>query len=296
MSRVRVQAGKPSAPPRTRTEAAQQFTRKKARQRSRLLRRRSGLLAALLVGTSLAASGWWLTREGKMDAVAQHMSSALWNATASLGFRIDQVYVAGRSHAPLEAVRQASAVAPASPTLGVNLAEVKARLEAIPEVQHAEVSRQLPSHIRVHITERVPAVFWQHEGKHVLMDREGIVLNAERYTLKKPLMVVVGSDAPKQVKALTELLASAPKMASEVVAAVRVGERRWNVQLRNDVTVMLPEQGAPAAWKRFASLAQKEALLTRAIRTVDMRLEDRVFITPLDQPNAPITLTGAKET
>ncbi|MFZ4542213.1 MAG: cell division protein FtsQ/DivIB, partial [Rickettsiales bacterium] len=79
-------------------------------------------------------------------------------------------------------------------------------------------------------------------------------------------------------------------------AAVRIGQRRWNVQLARDVVVMLPEEKPAEAWKRFATLVEKEALLSKAIRSVDMRVEDRVFIMPLEQQQNPITLTTARDT
>jgi cell division protein FtsQ len=110
------------------------------------------------------------------------------------------------------------------------------------------------------------------------------------------LPVIVGDDAPKHVQEFAALLEKVPSLAQEVVAAVRVGERRWNVQLKRDITVMLPEREPEAAWQRFATLVQSDALLSKAIRSVDMRMEDRVFIMPAEQDKSPITLTTAKDT
>jgi len=59
---------------------------------------------------------------------------------------------------------------------------------------------------------------------------------------------------------------------------------------------MLPEENAQAAWTRFSRLVDREGLLTKAIRSVDMRMEDRVFIMPSEQQQNPITLTTARDT
>ena len=59
---------------------------------------------------------------------------------------------------------------------------------------------------------------------------------------------------------------------------------------------MLPEENPAAAWKRFAILAEKDALLSKAIRSVDMRVEDRVFIMPVEEQKNPVTLTTARDT
>jgi hypothetical protein len=66
--------------------------------------------------------------------------------------------------------------------------------------------------------------------------------------------------------------------------------------MAHELVVMLPEEDPQAAWSRFARLVEKEALLSKAIRSVDMRVEDRVFIMPVEQKPNPITLTTARET
>jgi cell division protein FtsQ len=106
----------------------------------------------------------------------------------------------------------------------------------------------------------------------------------------------VGDDAPKHVAELLALLDSAPNIKPEVVAAVRVGDRRWNLKLKRDIVVMLPEVSPVAAWKRFDVLVTRDALLSKAIRSVDMRMEDRVFIMPSEAKQNSITLTNARDT
>jgi cell division protein FtsQ len=130
----------------------------------------------------------------------------------------------------------------------------------------------------------------------MLVDAEGVVLSSEKYEAKETLPVIVGNDAPQHVRELLALLNAAPSVKPQVAAAVRVGDRRWNVRLANNVTVMLPEENAKAAWTRFSRLVDREGLLTKAIRSVDMRMEDRVFIMPLEQQQNPITLTTARDT
>ena len=56
-----------------------------------------------------------------------------------------------------------------------------------------------------------------------------------------------------------------------MVAATRVGDRRWNLHLDNRVEVWLPEQDALAAWHLLAEKARDEALLERAVTVIDLR-------------------------
>ncbi len=62
-------------------------------------------------------------------------------------------------------------------------------------------------------------------------------------------------------------------------AAVRVGGRRWNVQLDDSIEVKLPEDDAAGAWTRLAEVERKQGILKRDLAAVDLRLPDRLVVT-----------------
>jgi cell division protein FtsQ len=280
----------------TRVQAAAEFARKKARQRRNLLKRRVVLVAGVAVAAYAVVGGWWLYHTGKLAAASDMASASLWQLTADAGFRLDQIYLEGRTHADMATMKAALNVHQGEPILALPLADIKQRLLAVPEVKSVSITRALPNRLTIDVTERIPAAFWQHDGTQQLVDAEGVVLSRDKYKQSTGLPVIVGDDAPKHVGELLALLDSAPALKPDVVAAVRVGNRRWNIQLTRDIVVMLPEDAPLAAWKRFAVLVDSQALLTKAIRSVDMRMEDRVFIMPAEEKKSPITLTNARDT
>ncbi len=282
--------------PMTRAQAAAEFGRKKAKLRRQQHHRRALSIVIGLFSAYVLVIGILHMRNGKVEEAVHHWQEGFWRFTASVGFRLDQVTLNGRSHADAASVREALGITQGQPILAVSLVEMKARIEKIAEVKSVTIHRQLPNELVVTLVERSPAAWWQHEGTQQLVDAEGVPLAREKYHEKLVLPVMVGADAPKHVDELLALLEAAPALKPDVVAAVRVGERRWNIELSRNITVLLPEEKPIDAWKRFATLAEKEALLSKAIRSVDMRIEDRVFIMPLEPKQAPITLTGARET
>ena len=291
--RARVTVKKTSV---TRAQAVAEFGRKKAKQRRQQVKRRVLMVGGIAVMAYSVVGGWWLMHTGKLQEAFDHSSASFWQHTASLGFRIDQVTLLGRNHTDPATIKQALGIQQGSPILAVSLAEMKARLAAIHEVKSVSITRVLPNELVVSITERVPSAWWQRGGVQQLVDAEGVVLSRDKYMGNLALPVVVGDDAPKHVAELVALLETAPSIKPDVVAAVRIGGRRWNIELAHDLVVMLPEENPQAAWKRFAGLVEKEALLSKAIRSVDMRVEDRVFIMPVEQQKNPITLTTARDT
>lgn len=280
--------------PVTRRQAVADFGRKKARQRRQILRRRAFLAALGVVGCYVLATLAWSAYTGSLTRTTNGLRDALLAQTAQAGFRLSQVTLGGRRHADLDAIKAALDAPPGVPILALDLPVMRARLLAIPEVASATLTRRLPGELRVTITERVPVALWQSHGQRQLIDRTGAVLSAQKYREAVKLPVVVGSDAAQHIAELLALLDAAPELKPDVAAAVRIGQRRWNLQLTRGVTVMLPQEGASAAWQRFAALVARDHLLQKAIKSVDLRMEDRVFIVPLEVPKNPVTLTQSQ--
>lgn len=278
----------------TRKSAAADFSLKKKLQRKRAMRRH---IAFALLGVFMLVCGvqlWQWQHNGKLEVVAE-MPGILWhNALSGAGFSLQQVTIKGRKYVAHDSLTKALNLTQGSSIFSIDLSALKQAVEAISEVRKVTIRRVLPSELQLTLYERTPAVIWQKKGQHILMDAEGVTLNADTYGNPQLPLVVVGDDAPEQVAPLLALLKSEPSLMRDVRAAVRIGLRRWNLVLKNNVTVMLPEVNPEAAWKRFAYLVKDKALLTHAISIVDLRLQDRVFITPDENKKSEVLFSSAK--
>jgi cell division protein FtsQ len=67
-------------------------------------------------------------------------------------------------------------------------------------------------------------------------------------------------------------------MRDFVRASVLVGERRWNLRLKNGIDVRLPETDVAPALERLVALDNEKNLITRDIVAIDLRLPDRVTV------------------
>jgi cell division protein FtsQ len=76
-------------------------------------------------------------------------------------------------------------------------------------------------------------------------------------------------------------------LQKRIVAAVRVAERRWNLQMTNGTSVMLPEGHAVEAIDRLMQLQQQHELLDRPLVAIDMRLGDRLVVRPRPDEKKP---------
>lgn len=236
----------------------------------------------------------------------------LGGATGFTGMRVTDVVIEGRANTPEPLLRAAIGVAIGDPILGFSVEQARTRIETLTWVEQATVERRLPGTVVVALKERRPFAIWQNQKKFLLIDRAGqVVANQDAALFKDKLPLVVGPGAPAGAARLLDALDKTPSLSGRILAAVRVGERRWNLHMKNGIDVMLPEGHETEALDRLVLLQQEHALLDRPLAAIDLRLPDRLVIrprpdantsqsgptvpTPAPPPNAPmVTPTVAK--
>jgi cell division protein FtsQ len=243
--------------------------------------------AALLAGAGGLALGGLYGLQALGDGA--NLRERIGDVAATMGLRVENVVVEGRAKTPEVMLRAALGIRPGEPILSYSLDEARRRLESIKWVEHATVERQLPGTIVVRLSERRPFAVWQTEGRFRLVDRDGeVVTDSDVAQFANQLPLVVGAGAPQAAAALLDLLGHYPDLQSRLVAAVRVGERRWNLRMTNGADIMLPEAAEAQALAKLAELQAAQSLLDRPLAVVDMRLPDRLVVRPQTDPKTPI--------
>ena len=238
---------------------------------------RPAMLAGSAVGAAaLVAVSWMAWKDGWAGEQAIAAMHNFVSATADAGLAVDEILVEGRLHTPRDSILAAVDAHRGTPLLSIDPGTVKERLEGLPWIRSAAVERQLPGTLFIRLVERRPMAVWQRRGQLVLIDEHGRELGDEGIEYFPRLPFIVGEDAHKVAAELVAMLATEPQLRARVVSAVRVGGRRWNLQLDNDIEIRLPEQHAPEAWAEVASLDRRQQLLSRQVSIIDLRDPDRI--------------------
>src|SRR6266702_3488326 len=113
----------------------------------------------------------------------------------------------------------------------------------------------------------------------LFLDADGGAL-LEPYVSRRflSLPLVVGKGADTQARDFLALLARYPQVNSVTKAAILVGERRWNLRLKDGLDIRLPEQDVGNALAALSKLDKEDKLFSRDIVAVDMRLPDRLVV------------------
>ncbi len=231
---------------------------------------------ALAVGVGLI--GLAAAHRADPAGAMESLRARFGQASATFGLRVADVVIEGRANTPEPLLRTAIGVRRGDPILGFSVEQARARIEKLSWVEHATVERRLPNRVVVQVQERRPFAVWQNQGRFLLIDRAGQIVTNSNVADFRHLPLVVGPGAPDAAAPLVDALTDRPDLESRIVAAVRIGERRWNLLLKSGLTVMLPEGHEVAALDRLATLDQEHKLLERPLQFVDMRLPDRLVL------------------
>jgi len=235
-------------------------------------------LSLLLLIPVIGATGYGFIESGHMARTLDLLRTKLEIASADLGFALKSIAITGRQSASEAEILTALAAERGRSIFAFDCAAARARLLQDDRFAEAEVRRLLPGTIAVEVTERKPLAIWQHDGKLTLVDASGHAIAPVGASELDKYPHVVGIGAEAHAATLLDTLTRFPQIESRVRAAVRVGDRRWNLQLSNGIEVWLPADGIETALTELIRLDKEQGLLTREIEAIDMRFKDRWIV------------------
>lgn len=194
--------------------------------------------------------------------------------TSVLGVR--QVDVVGTDSLTALQVQEAAAVRMAQPLAGADLARIRGRVEGLPAVSRAVVSRSWPSTIVIEVVERTPVAAVPRGKEFALIDVEGV---AYRTVSRRPSGLPVAQLAapgPADINtrsALTVLAALTAELREQLVSISVPAPAQVRLGLRRDRTVIWGDETQSETKARVATV-----LLERKGNTIDVSAPDVVTI------------------
>jgi cell division protein FtsQ len=237
--------------------------------------------AVFFLGAGVAGAAWL---GSSLFDVREAFARAADGAAANVGFAIDEIEVStiegASAISPARAAEVRALIVPEGrqSILALNPADVKTRVESLDWVQGVRVRRLWPNDMLIEVERRQEYARWQEDGEISVIDANGERLLTERAADHAHLPLVVGQGAGPASPPMLAALESLPQVRAHLRALVRVGDRRWNVELTSGTTVALPEENPEAALAQLEYLQTEHALLDRPLAQIDMRVPNRVAI------------------
>ena len=149
-------------------------------------------------------------------------------------------------------------------------------LNDIPAVASAAIKVTVSGVLQIDISERTPAFIWRKDDVISVIDEKGEFIRLATSRLDYPeLPLVVGEAANLSIADISSLMEDNQYFLDQVRAFVRVGERRWDLVLDNNLRIMLPQTEFLAAFDRLMLMNHTGSLFSNQLSTIDMRLVER---------------------
>ena len=242
----------------------------------RYLPNRAGVAATVLL--LLGSTGFGVVKGGHLADFTAALSDTRNAIANSAGFRITAVAINGRKQLTQDEVLAIGGVNGRSSLLFLDAATVRDKLEANPWIGEATVLKLYPGELQIDVVERTAFALWQHDGRLAVIADDGAVL--EPYLSRRfiSLPLVVGKGADTRARDFLALLDRYPQVKKQTKAAIFVGERRWNLRLKDGLDIRLPEHDVGNALAALSKLDKEDRLFSRDIVAIDMRLQDRLTV------------------
>jgi cell division protein FtsQ len=242
----------------------------------RYLPNRAGVAATVLL--LLGSTGLGIVKGGHLADFTAALSDTRNAIANSAGFRITAVAINGRKQLTQDEVLAIGGVNGRSSLLFLDAATVRDKLKANPWIGEATVLKLYPGQIQIDIVERSAFALWQNDGRLAVISDDGAVLEPYLSRRFMSLPLVVGKGAETHARDFLALLDRYPQVKSLTKAAIFVGERRWNLRLKDGLDIRLPEHDVGNALAALSKLDSEDRLFSRDIVAVDMRLPDRLTV------------------
>ena len=149
-------------------------------------------------------------------------------------------------------------------------------LNDIPAVASAAIKVTVSGVLQINISERIPAFIWRKDDVISVIDEKGEFIRLATSRLDYPeLPLVIGEAANLSIADISSLMEDNQYFLDQVRAFVRVGERRWDLVLDNNLRIMLPQTEFLAAFDRLMLMNHTGSLFSNQLSTIDMRLVER---------------------
>lgn len=238
--------------------------------------KRAGMAVLVIITLGWAVS--WVVLSGVHVRAYEAVGDYALKTSANAGFAVQDILIEGRNYTDPAIIRGILNTQAGDPIFAFDPEAARQLLEDISWIKQARVERRLPGTIFIALEERQPLALWQRERRLSLIDEEGKILTDHYLSRFRDLLIVTGEGARENAAEFIRLLEAEPSLYLAADAAVRVGNRRWNLRMASGTLVKLPEDDAALALSKLASADQTDGLLSKNLTMIDMRDHERIIV------------------
>jgi cell division protein FtsQ len=276
---------------KTLSKSRRRKTKKGTRKSTILNKRRKGVLSKIIpwmkrFGLYTACLifivwiGAWIWLSGSLTHASIWLKNKTINQTAAIGFTIQNIMVDGRVYSEKTQILEHSNIKPGDPLFAFSPAAAQEKIEKLSWIKTVKIERRLPNTIYMRIKEHYPIALYSKNGTVSIVSESGALIPQKDVRAFTALPLIHGENALAQTPSLIDLLEATPEIKDLVKGARWVSNRRWDLILRNDTIVRLPEKDPGHALVRLSDSHAQNNIIHDAVQSIDLRNPARISIRP----------------
>ena len=249
------------------------------------------LRVGLPMGLVLVVALLWLSSDGNRAALMGRIDAMKDAVRERPEFMVTAMEITGADRALSAAIGEVARIDLPVSSFDLDLDALRLHVTDLTAVRSAQVRVTPAGTLEIAVVQRIPVAVWRYADGLRLIDAEGVMTGMIGERADRPdLPLIAGDGAKDAIDEALALFSAAAPIAPRVRGLVRMGERRWDMVLDNDLRILLPTGAPVQALERVIALHQAQQMLDRDVAAVDMRLGDR----PTLRLN-PTALTSLRE-
>jgi cell division protein FtsQ len=216
----------------------------------------------------------------KFDDIVRMVDAETNTLLIAAGFGINQVNVSGQHFASDNDIYDALDLTNVKTFAAFDSEAVLKRIERIPWIDKAQLTRVYPGTLDIVVHERTPAIVWTRGNENYLVDATGRVLGPTPAASNWPLPRVAGEGAKNSAIAMLAALRRYPAIESQYAYGERIAERRWRIVLNNGTILDLDADRETEGLEEIMSAPAVVPALKGSPMIIDVRTPGRITVRP----------------
>ena len=172
------------------------------------------------------------------------------------------------------AIQTVAAAGLGAKTNSLNLDSLNRRIAEVPTVQYSATRRLPNGTLRIRVKLHHAVAQWTDGLAFYPLASDGTIVQTP-FDVRDNSAIVFRGKLPENISDITT---AAQTLLSHIDYMEWIENRRWNIITNGGIKVMLPENDPVAAIRALNSLNEKQHILTKNIKTIDMRDSARILV------------------
>lgn len=162
--------------------------------------------------------------------------------------------------------------------LSVSLKDIYDYTKSFDCVENVKISRIFPNKLKINVINKTPLAIWQNKKEFLFITTTNELMKIRNSENLLNFITITGRNAYLYATKLMDMLSIDQEIFSQVDAAMWVGERRWDIKLKDGTEIKLPENDPEVAWKKFIDLRNNSEKFNQGkMKVIDLRIEDKIY-------------------